>query len=84
MPLFGSVRFNGMAMSSSCNSRCAKRPTYAASNTKPFGSSRVMEKSETCEYGVLSLSFSPQVMANPPPDRLVGGISGKEPLGAGS
>src|SRR5580658_1247494 len=84
MPLAGSVRFNGMAMSSSCNNRWAKRPTYEASNTKPLGSSRVKEKSTTWEYGVFSLSFNPQVIANPPPARLVGGVTGKEPLGGGS
>ena len=51
---------------------------------KLFGSSRVKEKLTTCEYGVFSLSFSPHVIANPPPERLVGGVTGKEPLGAGS
>src|SRR6266704_1926481 len=72
-----------MARSSSCNRRCAQRPTYDASTTKLLGSSRVMVRLATCEYGVLILSSSPQVIANPPALRLVGGIVGNGPVGGG-
>src|SRR2546427_6150111 len=71
---------SGIARSSSCNRWCAKRPTYEASNTKSWGNARVMEKSMTCEYGVLSLSSSPQVIANAD----CGGVTGKLPEGGGA
>src|SRR5205807_10558241 len=40
---------SGIAKSSSCKSRCAMRPTYEASTTKPRGSSRVIDFSITRE-----------------------------------
>src|SRR5579862_6909782 len=79
MPLFVSTRFSGMAISSSCSRWCAKRPTYAASSTKLLPRSRLIERLNTWEYGVCSLSFSPQVMAN-----AFGGVTGNEPVGGGS
>src|SRR5712691_8155864 len=59
------------------------RPMYDASTTKPEGNSRVKEKSNTSEYGVLILLSSPHVIANPPSESVDGGVSGKPPVGAG-
>src|ERR1700680_4520628 len=84
MLLWGSNMSTGAARSSSCSNRCAKRPTYDASNTKLLGSSRCMEKSTTCEYGVFSLSSKPQLTANPPAPIPAGGVTGNEPVGGGS
>src|SRR5580704_3853922 len=83
MPLLGSYISTGWARSSSCSNRCAKRPTYDASNTKLLGSSRWMEKSTTCEYGVFSLSSRPQYTLNPPL-RPLAGVTGNEPVGGGN
>lgn len=50
-------------MSTSCNKRC---PTYATYTAKCRGNSRVTEKSNTCEYGVFSVSSMPHPIAKLP------------------
>ena len=71
----------GIATSSCASCRCARRPTYDISNEDPLRSSRAIEKSIRCEYGVLIAESSPQLMAKLP-FPLAAGTAGNPPAGA--
>src|SRR5947209_13508265 len=68
-----------MATSICSGKRREKRPTYATSSTTFLPSSREIDKSIPCEYGVFIFRSKPQLIAK----ALLSGVAGKPPTGAG-